>query len=1053
MDPRILNIDERIRNLQDRVLPPGGNASSANSFYQAWHNASHFAVEERLTRLGISIEDAQEVFCDREPYSGEEVNPHLRLLRSIYERFAIPPSERGAELTELARPLIAYGECQLNERLEKIQLPGQLCDLRLTGSGRLKGILSERLNQILFRIWLLELNISRLTRRDDSETPEARKMRFVQEHLEPGAATMVLSAYPVLVRHLATALNQWIDMGERLFARLSADWSALVERFGFAEVKSLDGVRAAGDFHEGGQAVMVLYFDNKKRLVYKPRSMAVDLGIAKLIEVINSCTDFNYRAPRTLARESYGWAEYISKTRQVDEAILPRFYYQMGGYVALAHITNAADLHFENIIATNTGPIIIDPEAFLQPVCRRRDASPRCSEIAIDLVTRARILPEKWNDPAIAKSSGPGVHDIGALGAAIGRKHPTKALGVENLETDYARLTPAELLIRSAPSQPGGTSAGSATRYLAEIIQGFRALYRVFMDGPLSSRQEVVASLFSEVSVRFVPRPTEVYDRLRNAAMHPDYAQHALHTEVLFEALWEIPRDQSEFLRLVPAERCALWRLDIPKFTAAAKSTTLEENGRKYERFFAKSGLDALRDRLASLSSSDMKLQEWVIRATLEPKSFCSLPRSGSSLPNENGTQDFVAAALSLARCVAEYAILDRRNARVTWIDYNIHKHNIGFRHAPANMYDGIVGIGVFLSYMAAVSKVTEFDELISTIAVNLQDVVADGRQYQWRGGYWGLPGVLYGLELMRRATPHLVDTSAIIDIEQEVVRSLPSDRDFDVIQGSAGTMLCLLSLHAWQGDAAYLRAAVACAEHLVAAGQRVNGRLAWTMHGAEKSFTGLAHGSAGISYALAAVAHATNREEFLASALDGIAYERSVRFSEMGANRGLQPDWHDSNGQAAGRPGYANWCHGAAGIGLAQLGQARLYGIPGLDDDIAYAAEVTAANLLSKDMGLCHGTFGRLAFLHRYLQWRPQSPQAGYILDLSVKLAARAHGKMGAINAGTHFGGKVGLMTGMSGVGYELLQWGTGYRLPEVLLLGHRAFGDVDEGVRNAIR
>jgi len=130
-----------------------------------------------------------------------------------------------------------------------------------------------------------------------------------------------------------------------------------------------------------------------------------------------------------------------------------------------------------------------------------------------------------------------------------------------------------------------------------------------------------------------------------------------------------------------------------------------------------------------------------------------------------------------------------------------------------------------------------------------------------------------------------------------------------DIISGSSGTGLFLL----WAAD--HLHApgarelAIRAGEHLISIGGReAGGGLKWMM---DKSYPfempNFCHGTAGVSYFLATLYQATNRQEFLNSALAGAKYLISI------ANQTNQYFlvYHDNKNNHLF---YLDWAHGPAG-------------------------------------------------------------------------------------------------------------------------------------------
>jgi lantibiotic modifying enzyme len=223
---------------------------------------------------------------------------------------------------------------------------------------------------------------------------------------------------------------------------------------------------------------------------------------------------------------------------------------------------------------------------------------------------------------------------------------------------------------------------------------------------------------------------------------------------------------------------------------------------------------------------------------------------------------------------------------------------------------------------------------------------------------------------------------------------------------------------------------AARCGEHLLAQPRLgPEGRRSWIGQGfGSQPLNGMSHGAAGFAYALAALAAATNRQEFARAAAECIAFEDANYSSE-------QANWPDFRG---GEPPTwpCRWCHGAPGIGLARIATIRGGGLDAqlLRNDVRNAVEGVKRSKPHRLDTLCCGALGGIELLC----------EAGSALDRSnlrecaaerllavVKRAASAGDY--AWNSGTRQF-NLGLFRGLAGVGYTLLRQ-TDSSLPNVLI------------------
>jgi lantibiotic modifying enzyme len=179
-----------------------------------------------------------------------------------------------------------------------------------------------------------------------------------------------------------------------------------------------------------------------------------------------------------------------------------------------------------------------------------------------------------------------------------------------------------------------------------------------------------------------------------------------------------------------------------------------------------------------------------------------------------------------------------------------------------------------------------------------------------------------------------------------------------------------------------------------------------------------MSHGAAGFAYALAELAAATGREEFKTAALECISFENSS-FDEERSN------WPNLLDKDAAPYWPAQWCHGAAGIGLARAAIAKR---KTLDSKLPFVDVRKALLGIEKGGGgmvdtLCCGTMGTVEFLWEAsdLLARPDlNNLASQRLATVIQAAASTSNyRLGPEN--TQF--NLGLFRGLAGIGYTCLR------------------------------
>lgn len=128
-------------------------------------------------------------------------------------------------------------------------------------------------------------------------------------------------------------------------------------------------------------------------------------------------------------------------------------------------------------------------------------------------------------------------------------------------------------------------------------------------------------------------------------------------------------------------------------------------------------------------------------------------------------------------------------------------------------------------------------------------------------------------------------------------------------------------------------------------------------------------------------------------------------------------------------------WCHGAPGIGLARLLSLQHLDDAAVREEIDTALKTTVAQGFGGNHSLCHGDLGNLELLLQASEilddpkWRHQVNRIAAMILESID----RHGWLCGIPLGVE---SPGLMTGIAGIGYELLRLAEPTQVPSVLVL-----------------
>jgi type 2 lantibiotic biosynthesis protein LanM len=376
-------------------------------------------------------------------------------------------------------------------------------------------------------------------------------------------------------------------------------------------------------------------------------------------------------------------------------------------------------------------------------------------------------------------------------------------------------------------------------------------------------------------------------------------------------------------------------------------------------------------------------------------------------------------------------------NSSVTWIapQYIFNAQQFQIQHMGHSLYDGSYGVGLFLAALENVISGAGFRDLalgaLQSLRQDLQEATStDISNAMGIGGAIGCSSIIY---VLVRVSQFLKEPVLLEDAKKVASRISPeliaADNKFDILSGSAGTILGLLALYNSSADSEFLEQANICGYHLLK--HRVasdSGYSSWaTLDG--RLLTGFSHGAAGIAYALLRLYQVTSETAFLEAAQEAIAYESSVFIPEL-------ENWSDFRQLSTKeRPTcMCSWCHGAPGIGLARVAGLDILDTPEIRQDIEAAISTTKQHGFQEMDHLCCGNLGRVEFLFTAGRKLSRPDLVEEAIKQAAQVVARAQ-QRGHFGYGSILDFHPGFFQGAAGIGYELLRLAYPDQLPSVLL------------------
>jgi type 2 lantibiotic biosynthesis protein LanM len=937
-------------------------------------------------------------------------------------------------LVQVITPFLRYAEeclAQAAAGFEVAAVPFTAATITPMLVARLVRLLVE----VAQRTMTLELHVARVRDELAGDSPERRFEHFFRRFTDRDTSLALYSEYPVLARLLWSRTKDWIVSSREFLSHLATDWPAIVrDLLGNrhpGRIRELQG--DAGDSHRGGRAVMIVVFENGSRLVYKPRSLETDRHFSELLAwCVAEGWRPAFRHVGIISRSDHGWVEFVEHAACKTESEVQTFYTRLGALLAVLYLLCASDMHYENVIAAGSHPVLVDLEALFHPQVSQftSEASTRFSQSVFEqTVMRVGLLPLQ-----VVMGSGPGL-DVSGMWGAAGQPLPFLSQAVQHPGTDSMRVVPEQALLRGGLNRPRvGDRDVRVEEYSDDCVRGFTEMYQfvhrhraglLAKTGPLRR--------FRDDEIRLLIRPTWLYARMRAASFHPDVLRDALDRDRLLDRLWVGVNRRPAIARLIAGERADLERADIPIFTTRVASRDLRSGtGVLIENALASTGLENAISRIEQMGESDLARQVWAIRASLASLEASARPEGEPATTplryrcDPPLRSEYIEAASVVGRRVAAAAYSE--DGKVTWLNLaSLQRNSWTLLPAAADLYNGLAGICLFFAYLAELTGSDEYKYVASKTlhtALAMVEAVIDLDMPLRIGAFSAGGGIIFVLCHLGSLWEDPELLSLAERIATHAGKAIEDDENCDFMSGAAGYACVLECLYGATGSRAALEQAYRCGRSLLQRAKRYGDSLGWPLSGwGGVALTGMSHGADGIALALVRVAQLTGEREFMAAAED------ALRFTDAHFDAAVR-NWVDLRPGHNG-PAVAAWCHGAAGIGLARLQCLPFIRRASLVEDVDMALEATSATGFGRGHCLCHGDLGNAQFLC----------EAGLALN-RPELIIDGRLRAGDCLAGPWRCGTPAqietpsLMTGLSGIGYELLRLAEPGLLPSVLTL-----------------
>ena len=802
------------------------------------------------------------------------------------------------------------------------------------------------------------------------DTPEERYSYYTGQILgTPEGILSLYEKYPVLARLHTECAQRFVAYISEIFRNLDQEMTLLEKCFnnGFRMGRIIEFQAGLSDPHNQGKTVCFLEFESGQKILYKPRSLAIDEACNSLVRWLNDIdSQLCFHECEILDMEDHGWVRFVETLECRTLCDVAEYYMRQGFHLALFFLLCGEDFHYGNFIPKGRIPVPIDLEGLMAPGVHTIPPElpimdPEFHPLPFTILSSVMI--PNWRAGADTMI----FHEFSGINGRSSRHWPLKFPVWKNLRTDQLKLEhefPDRSRYDSRPIFQGDRP--SVDEYLDELEKGFSQCCTIFMENRdyLLSESSPLQR-FKGVQVRCMTRDTNDYSDLLFWSSAPDQlVSGAAH----FIALEMICRRESRFgqgLNLVDSEKESLFNGDIPIFTGFTDSCALYLDQKKsIERAVERDAFSQVLQRVRELSVNNCNWQIRLMRTAFRISFEKGGKRGAQSVSSK---QRFLDNAVLIGDALERLAL---KNSRGTvWLDLirsSGASTSVSYCNMDPFLLRGTSGTALFMASLYAHTNEERFKILAGnafghTLHV-FEKMALEMADYEIPlSAFTGIAGVIYALVEAGRLLNDEFYVDRALDLALEIEsRKLSDEPCPDLMTGSSGVILSLLHLHRVRQDSKIILMCRSLADSIMKCSAGNRGENGWNVPGFHRPLMGMAHGAAGIALALSRLNKVSPDSRFIKSVENSLEFEKR-NFSVE------KSDWPNFQSMDAVPSFMKGWCAGAPGFGLARLRtehpDPEVRAIVETDIDRALAA-----TLFHLDSGkrhhLCCGESGRICFL-----------------------------------------------------------------------------------------
>ena len=841
-------------------------------------------------------------------------------------------------------------------------------------------------------------------------------------------------SYPELKDYLKSEYSKLRNLIERVLTDFGNDREALAIEKELIEIEI-----GEGDFHNG-VCTCCLKFSDGTLLFYKPRSLRGDQRVIEFFLEQQEKLQLDIFYPvdnRDFTTHGWSFAVDVSECQTIEA--VKNYYVGLGVLTAFCHALKIEDLIYDNIICADGKIALIDLECIL------------CTNLPFDekKIPILSTLAGHLNRESIVKSgiiprhtyggkNNDGESD-GALNYLPNRsvaEKKFKSVIINDQNEEETHFISEE---KHVPRLKGQHQA--STSFLKEYTSGFETGYQHV----LNHKESFIALVQSLVGIesRIIWRPTKIYSTILNESFNESYLSSVNGRNGLFQRM-ENGLASGILTEIVDSEIEQLSESDIPAFKKIiGTNNVFDFSGKSLNvNYYFQSDIEQVLERIQNMGEADYEVQRHAIDCSLKlflDGEASSLDLSFRPIQESQSTEEISVQFLEDISTFLQTKLLLNEKT-VSLLDISTNANN-GWSYGPIGpgISNGTDSIGLFLLAFGALQNeekaLSVSRDIFSKNKQLFHELTADPTYYESHEHFvfspLGFPGSLvYYAAISDELLPDsnlLDDNELLSDIESYYNNWLHKDQYFDFMLGACGSVILFSNIFEKTKNPRYKQLAITCADHVASAAIQKDNFVYWSTE-KFKGLGGFSHGASSYSVAMLMAYRLTNSTEFFNLYKGSLEYDQSFYREHLHG-------FIDNRYYPQEVCNYG-WAHGSAGIAVSRI---LLH---------QHDSENTK---LRDEMSICRSSLN--AFIESVDNYSINAGFAGAIEVLNaltnelgeennfIKTHMRSHLKKWIAQPSTLVSDKnhlhLPMNLGISGLGYSVLRFLHGDKLPSYLFLG----------------